>query len=174
MSTFFYEHVLSAYLSCVFLTAGGETGSRDRTGSKGPGGEVTHMPGYTPEVEPLLTPTEVATMFRVEPTTVTRWAKAGKITSVRTLGGHRRYRETEVRALLAGTPAAPGLASAVQPLPDPCSPDIALEPAEPAVSRDSWMVEALRQGAGIDAIAEAAGIPAAQAKRRLRAAGARL
>jgi excisionase family DNA binding protein len=54
------------------------------------------------ESEPLLTPAEVATMFRVDPKTVTRWAKAGKLTSVRTLGGHRRYRETEVRRLLAG------------------------------------------------------------------------
>ena len=54
--------------------------------------------------EPLLTPAEVATMFRVDPKTVTRWAKAGKLTSIRTLGGHRRYRETEVRALLAGIP----------------------------------------------------------------------
>jgi excisionase family DNA binding protein len=54
--------------------------------------------------EPLLTPAEVATMFRVDPKTVTRWAKAGKIGFIRTVGGHRRYRETEVRALLAGIP----------------------------------------------------------------------
>lgn len=57
-----------------------------------------------PESEALLTPAEVATMFRVDPKTVTRWAKAGKLTSLRTLGGHRRYRETEVRALMAGIP----------------------------------------------------------------------
>ena len=62
------------------------------------------MSARTPEAEPLLTPAEVATMFRVDPKTVTRWAKAGKLTSIRTLGGHRRYRETEVRALLAGIP----------------------------------------------------------------------
>lgn len=55
-----------------------------------------------PQTESLLTPAEVATMFRVDPKTVTRWAKAGKLTSIRTLGGHRRYRETEVRALLSG------------------------------------------------------------------------
>ena len=54
------------------------------------------------EAEPLLTPAEVATMFRVDPKTVTRWSRAGKLTSVRTLGGHRRYREAEARALLAG------------------------------------------------------------------------
>lgn len=53
------------------------------------------------EMEPLLTPDEVAAMFRVDPRTVTRWANAGKLTCVRTLGGHRRYREIEVRALLA-------------------------------------------------------------------------
>src|SRR5215831_19499495 len=66
--------------------------------------EAVHMSARTPEAEPLLTPAEVATMFRVDPKTVTRWAKAGKLTSIRTLGGHRRYRETEVRALLAGIP----------------------------------------------------------------------
>ena len=66
--------------------------------------EAAHMSAHTPEAEPLLTPAEVATMFRVDPKTVTRWAKAGKLTSIRTLGGHRRYRETEVRALLAGIP----------------------------------------------------------------------
>lgn len=54
------------------------------------------------ESEPLLTPAEVAAMFRVDPKTVTRWAKAGKLSSIRTLGGHRRYRESEVRTLLAG------------------------------------------------------------------------
>ena len=54
------------------------------------------------ESEPLLTPAEVAAMFRVDPKTVTRWAKAGKLSSIRTLGGHRRYRESEVRDLLGG------------------------------------------------------------------------
>jgi len=54
------------------------------------------------ESEPLLTPSEVATLFRVDPKTVTRWAKAGKLASIRTLGGHRRYRESEVRLLLEG------------------------------------------------------------------------
>ena len=57
-----------------------------------------------PESETLLTPAEVASMFRVDPKTVTRWAKSGKLGSIRTLGGHRRYREVEVRALLAGIP----------------------------------------------------------------------
>ena len=50
--------------------------------------------------ENLLTPAEVAGLFRVDPKTVTRWAKAGKLTSIRTLGGHRRYKESEVKALL--------------------------------------------------------------------------
>jgi excisionase family DNA binding protein len=62
------------------------------------------MTSRTPEADPLLTPAEVATMFRVDPKTVTRWAKSGKLTSIRTLGGHRRYREAEVRSLLAGIP----------------------------------------------------------------------
>ena len=60
------------------------------------GGSVS---GQDPD-EHLLTPSEVAALFRVDPKTVTRWAKAGKLTSIRTLGGHRRYRSSEVHALL--------------------------------------------------------------------------
>ncbi|CAB4783871.1 unannotated protein [freshwater metagenome] len=56
------------------------------------------------DAEVLLTPGEVAALFRVDPKTVTRWAKAGKITSIRTLGGHRRYRESEVKELLLDLP----------------------------------------------------------------------
>ena len=48
----------------------------------------------------LLTPGEVATLFRVNPKTVTRWARAGKITAIRTLGGHRRFRASEIRRCL--------------------------------------------------------------------------
>lgn len=60
------------------------------------------MSSSKPEVDKLLTPAEVAALFRVDPKTVTRWAKAGKIGSIRTLGGHRRFRESEVMALLEG------------------------------------------------------------------------
>jgi excisionase family DNA binding protein len=55
---------------------------------------------YRSDQELLLTPADVAAMFRVDPKTVTRWAKAGKLTPIRTLGGHRRYRASEVNALL--------------------------------------------------------------------------
>jgi len=65
-----------------------------------------HMTSRAVEAEALLTPAEVAALFRVDPKTVTRWAKAGKLTSLRTLGGHRRYRESEVRNLLGGTEIA--------------------------------------------------------------------
>lgn len=52
------------------------------------------------EPEQLLTPSEVAAMFRVNPKTVTRWARAGKISAIRTLGGHRRFRASEIRRFL--------------------------------------------------------------------------
>jgi len=55
-----------------------------------------------PQRDRLLTPGEVASLFRVDPKTVTRWASAGRIGSIRTPGGHRRFRESEVRALLRG------------------------------------------------------------------------
>ncbi|MDO5627145.1 MAG: BldC family transcriptional regulator [Mobilicoccus sp.] len=59
---------------------------------------------YQDKLDPgddLMTPAEVAALFRVDPKTVTRWAVAGKLQSLRTLGGHRRYRASEVQALLA-------------------------------------------------------------------------
>ena len=57
----------------------------------------------TQQEDALLTPAEVAALFRVDPKTVTRWAKAGKLSSIRTLGGHRRYRAEEVKRFLEGT-----------------------------------------------------------------------
>ena len=65
--------------------------------------------GAQPGRERLLTPGEVAALFRVDPKTVTRWAAAGRIGSIRTPGGHRRFRESEVRALLHGEGAAPSV-----------------------------------------------------------------
>ena len=50
--------------------------------------------------EQLLTPSEVAALFRVNPKTVTRWARAGKLTAIRTLGGHRRFRVSEIKRCL--------------------------------------------------------------------------
>lgn len=49
----------------------------------------------------LLTPGEVASLFRVDPKTVTRWASRGKLRSIRTLGGHRRFLASEVYEMLA-------------------------------------------------------------------------
>jgi excisionase family DNA binding protein len=52
--------------------------------------------------EKFLTPGEVAALFRVDPKTVTRWASSGRITSIKTPGGHRRFREREIMAMLNG------------------------------------------------------------------------
>lgn len=59
------------------------------------------------EPEKLLTPSEVAAIFRVDPKTVTRWAAEGKLNSIRTPGRHRRFPESAVRALLARSGGAP-------------------------------------------------------------------
>lgn len=51
----------------------------------------------------LMTPSEVAAVFRVDPKTVTRWAAAGRLPHIKTPGGHCRFRESDVRALLGGS-----------------------------------------------------------------------
>ncbi len=79
------------------------------------GDEVSHAPGEEQSneeteagtgagtgasagAEALLTPAEVAALFGVDPTTVTNWANAGKLRSIKTLGGHRRFRASEVHS----------------------------------------------------------------------------
>ena len=57
--------------------------------------------------EPLLTPGEVAALFRVDPRTVWRWGNEGRLRRILTAGGHGRFRQSEVQALLAGTPRPP-------------------------------------------------------------------
>jgi excisionase family DNA binding protein len=54
----------------------------------------------------LLTPGEVAKLFRVDPKTVTRWAAAGRIATVRTIGGHHRFRADVVYRAYMGVAAA--------------------------------------------------------------------
>ena len=73
------------------------------SGTSGVGVEEGGTVKTQESAEKLLTPAEVASMFRVDPKTVTRWAKAGKLSSIRTLGGHRRYRESEIRGLIDGS-----------------------------------------------------------------------
>jgi excisionase family DNA binding protein len=63
---------------------------------------VLDMTDDDPMDEPLMTSGEVAAKFRVDAKTVTRWAKAGRLPSIRTPGGHRRFRESEVRSWLEG------------------------------------------------------------------------
>ena len=55
---------------------------------------ITTQPAASDAAEHLLTPGEVASLFRVDPKTVTRWASAGRIGSI-------RFRESEVRSMLA-------------------------------------------------------------------------
>lgn len=56
--------------------------------------------------EKLLSPAEVAALFRVDPKTVTRWANTGKLTTVRTPSGQRRYSESECKRILADSKSA--------------------------------------------------------------------
>jgi excisionase family DNA binding protein len=48
----------------------------------------------------LLKPGEVARIFGVRTSTITRWAREGKLPYLTTAGGHRRYRRPDVQALL--------------------------------------------------------------------------
>ena len=55
-----------------------------------------------PTAAELLSTGEVARLFGVSPSAVTRWARTGAIKAIRTPGGHYRFRASEVsRAALA-------------------------------------------------------------------------
>lgn len=51
------------------------------------------------QAEPLLTPSQAATILGVDPKTVSRYARDGKIGYFRTIGGHRRFKEADVIAM---------------------------------------------------------------------------
>jgi excisionase family DNA binding protein len=85
-------------------------------------------------VPDLLTPGEVAKLFGVDPKTVTKWAEAGKLSCIRTVGGHRRYKTAEICALLgpaalSGPPS--GRPTVNCPVPD-------LGPLESAIMTVVW------------------------------------
>lgn len=64
------------------------------------------MTNELPPTDEILTPSEVAQLFRVDPRTVTRWARSGKIVAIKTLGGHRRYRRSEVEKAIEAAKTA--------------------------------------------------------------------
>jgi excisionase family DNA binding protein len=49
----------------------------------------------------IMTVREVARLFRVNPKTVSRWERAGRLRAFKTLGGHRRFRRGEVERAIA-------------------------------------------------------------------------
>jgi excisionase family DNA binding protein len=64
--------------------------------------------GSSQEPQQLLRSHEVAVLFDVTERTVINWAAAGKLPSLRTIGGHLRFRRSDVLDLLAGRSRAAG------------------------------------------------------------------
>jgi excisionase family DNA binding protein len=58
------------------------------------------MPNHYSNADDLLRPREVADLLGVRAATIARWAREGKLTPLRTPGGHRRYSKTDIRRLL--------------------------------------------------------------------------
>ena len=54
----------------------------------------------TPTEPRYLRTAQVAELLHVSPKTVSRWAQEGRLPYLRTLGGHRRYPDAEIRALV--------------------------------------------------------------------------
>ena len=52
--------------------------------------------------ERFLLPSEAARLLGVATSTLRRWAEEGKLHSGSTIGGHRRYRESEISRLAQG------------------------------------------------------------------------
>jgi len=61
---------------------------------------VTTMRKATRGSRRILSRTEVSAMFGVSPSTITRWARQGRLPCIHTLGGHRRYLADDVQRLV--------------------------------------------------------------------------
>jgi excisionase family DNA binding protein len=75
--------------------SGGPEGKGRTVAAQGKGNASREAPNY-------LRAAEVAEMLYVSPKTVSRWAKEGRLPFMKTLGGHRRYPEAEIRELAQG------------------------------------------------------------------------
>ena len=78
---------------------------------------------------------EASDMLGVHPSTLRQWADSGKIPTVRTPGGHRRFAESDVRALLEPEPLQP---SGVQLLVQSAVGRTRLEVGGGGLSDQSW------------------------------------
>lgn len=58
-------------------------------------------------VDEYLAPGDVARLLCVSPRTVSRWADQGRIPHLVTLGGHRRFRRSEVQKLVTSAERLP-------------------------------------------------------------------
>ena len=66
-------------------------------------GIISVRPNGTVDLrERFLLPSEAARLLGVATSTLRRWAEEGKIHSGTTIGGHRRYRESEISRLAQG------------------------------------------------------------------------
>lgn len=90
--------------------------------------------GLTPSVK-WLSLQDASRMLGVHPSTLRQWADAGKIHTVRTPGGHRRFAETDVRALLEPEPLEP---AGIQLLVQSALGRARLEVSGGKISEQSW------------------------------------
>jgi excisionase family DNA binding protein len=86
-------------MSSIFSPGQASSEIRSESAVPAPRLSVSDRAGDMVPDDRLLTPAEVASLFGVDPRTVTRWATSGRLTPVRTPGGHRRYRRSEVLGL---------------------------------------------------------------------------
>lgn len=101
------------------VTLKGEMSRADHRGMPASDERVLERAGLLAELWPsgagpglgarLLRTREVALLFQVSERAVTDWARRGRLPSMRTPGGHRRYPALAVRALLEGAGLAPQL-----------------------------------------------------------------
>lgn len=56
----------------------------------------------------LMTAAEVADWLRIDPKTVGRWVAAGRLRSIKTPGGHHRFKRGDIQAIVDGTPDLQG------------------------------------------------------------------
>lgn len=56
-------------------------------------------PPHNHNPERYIGTTEAGELLAVSPKTITRWAQEGKLPYLRTIGGHRRFAESTIRAL---------------------------------------------------------------------------
>jgi len=110
-----FEAAIDAELAAEFAAAAHDREAAEPAVGAWPTAATAHLTVSARDGDELLTPAEAGAKLGVTPNTVTRWSRAGKLSAIQTMGGHRRFRRSEIERVLRDANRGPSEPQRPQP-----------------------------------------------------------